>query len=1227
MARDFDTQPEQGGGPAPDQWQGLDQFLGSPEFEKVLRDEFPEDAAEWLDPVTRRRFLTLMGASLTLAGVNGCNPSLKPASQKKVLPYVRKPDAVEPGVPAFFATAVGHDGFGTGVLVKSTEGRPIKVEGNPSHPDSRGSTSVFMQASVLGLYDPDRSRQVLNGGNPSTWDKAKLALTRLVEAARANNGAGFRVLTGTVTSPTLADLLGRLKGQLRDMKWVQYEPAGRDNAVRGTRLALGRYLTPVYDFTKANRILSIDSDYLGARCPGDIKYTTDTMGRRKLRMSHEPGTAGDGVALDALSRIYAVESAPTNTGAVADHRFAVKPSEVESFVRELAKAVGVTGAPAAGPLPDALRAALPAIVKDLQAVAAAPGGGGVAVIAGDGVSAAGHALVHAINAKLGAVGKTVTYHEPVVAGLAGPDADAVADGVGSLKALVADMTAGKVDTLLVLGGNPVYDAPADLGFAKALEKVKTKVHAGLYADETGVLCDWHVPTAHELETWGDVRAFDGTVTIQQPLIAPLHGGHSPLEVVGTLLSVESTDPYGLVQGYWRGQYDAARKGDANARPAFALKDLPGEFEVFWHKAVEKGVIDGTAAPAVSPAPAVTLADEVQKAPAPATNKDQLEIAFRPDPTVHDGRYANNAWLQELPKPLTRLTWDNAALVSPATADRLGCGIDYGGFLRGNFPLSMGTGGEHGRTEAQMVKLTVGGAELKVPVFVVPGMAEGVIALHLGYGRTRAGKVGDGTGFNAYLLRRTDGMWAAGGLEPSKTAVRTGEKFVLACTQGQHAMEGRRPARWGTVADVRGERKDGLTPEDEFNKHKRHAFDFADNPPVAGAERNLIRLNTPGTPEERERLAVQYEGRYVNTLHTAGEHGHAEDEKSAHDRHEHDARIVPLTLIPDITKNKLYRRWGMAIDLGACTGCTACVIACQAENNTAVVGKTEVTRGRIMHWIRVDRYFAVNRADSTAADAKVREKEEGGEHGGTRKMDAESRWEALKKYGAEVTTHFQPLPCMQCEKAPCELVCPVNATAHSADGLNDMVYNRCVGTRYCSNNCPYKVRRFNFLQYANYTQGVSTLVNNPEVTVRTRGVMEKCTYCVQRIRNAEIEAEREHDNPDRPLVRMPTGEVRPLIKDGEVRTACQAACPGRAISFGDLNYDQYQPVKAVKKDGKTEYENAGGRLGFSEVSRWKLEPTNYGLLSELNTMPRTSHLAAVRNPNPELVAAAAASKRA
>jgi MoCo/4Fe-4S cofactor protein with predicted Tat translocation signal len=993
-----------------DYWRSLEELADHEGIRELLQREFPDQASTWMDPVGRREFLKLMGASLALAGLAGCG---SPAPTKeKIVPYVRAPEEMVPGKPLFFATAMTLGGFATGLLVESHEGRPTKIEGNPEHPASLGATDVFAQASILTVYDPDRSQVVTRAGRISTWSAFLGVLSAELETQRLRQGAGLRLLTETVTSPTLASQLKALLTAFPKFRWHQYEPVGPDAARTGARLAFGEYVDSHYRFDRADVILALDADFL-ASGPGCVRYARDFTARRHVRGREA-----------AMNRLYVVESTPSVTGTMADHRLPLRPGRMEEFARALTRGLGVGAGPRTGSgLPDAQARWIAAVVRDLQRHP-----GASVVIAGDQQPPLVHALAHAMNHALENVGHTVIHTDPV-------EVHPV-DHMESLRELVRDMEAGVVDVLVILGGNPVFTAPADMHFAERLAKVGLRVHLSLYEDETSALCHWHVPAAHNLESWSDARAYDGTVTILQPLIAPLYNGKTAHELLAGILGQPDRSGFDILREFWKGQHRGA------------------DFELFWRTALHDGVVAGTSLP---PKRVTVLGDFAGVVPAarrvgggtappPGASSEALEILFRPDPTIFDGRFANNGWLQELPKPLTKLTWDNAALISPATAERLGLSYRVGT-----------TGGEHGRIYADVIELAYRGRRLRAPAWILPGHADDCVTVHLGYGRTRAGRVGTGAGFNAYALRTSEAPWGGPGLGIR----RTGEQYPLACTQFHHSIEGRHLVRAGTI--------------DEYRKNP----DFA-------------RQMEPEAPRD-------------------------------------------LTIYPGFPYEGYA--WGMAIDLNACTGCAACVVACQAENNIPIVGKTEVTRGREMHWIRVDRYY----------------------QGGLENP----------------ATFQQPVLCMHCENAPCELVCPVQATNHSAEGLNDMVYNRCVGTRYCSNNCPYKVRRFNFFQYADFKTPSLKLLNNPNVTVRSRGVMEKCTYCVQRINAAKITTEKE----DRP------------VRDGEILTACQQACPTQAIVFGNINDPE------------------------SRVAKLKADPRNYGLLTDLNTRPRTTYLARLRNPNP------------
>lgn len=963
-------------------WRSLDELAGTEEFRHRLEAEFPERASEWADPVSRRAFVKVMGASLMLAGLAGCR-----APSEKIVPYVRAPEEAIPGKPLFFATAMPMGGFAKGLLVESHLGRPTKAEGNPEHPASLGATDIFGQASVLTLYDPDRSQAVRRAGKTSDWAAFLAALGVAREEAHPRKGAGLRLLTGTVTSPTLADQIKRLLADFPDAKWHQFEPVSRDNVRAGALMAFGENLNTIYRLEQAEVILSLDADFLGSG-PGNLSYTRHFADRR---------LGGPGGA--ALNRLYVVESCPSVTGTMADHRVRRRARDIEPLARKVAQRLGVRGAPAVSSGADDVFAE--AVARDLEKHR-----GSSLVLAGDQQPPSVHALAHVINHALGNENRTAVYTDPVAAN--------PVDQLGSLRELVADMRNGLVEVLIIVGGNPVFTAPRDLAFADHLSRVKLRVHLGLYEDETSTLCHWHIPEAHFLESWSDARAFDGTVSILQPLIAPLYGGKSAHELLAALAGQSSLSSHDAVRGYWQ------KFGGWKS------------FEESWEAALHDGLIPGTALPPKR----VTLRDAFVEQSTPAQKPvSGLEIAFRPDPTVWDGSFANNGWLQELPKPLTKLTWDNAALLSPATAKRLGL------------------------KNEDLIEVRHRGATVRGPVWIMPGHADDSVTVHFGYGRTRAGRVGTGKGFNAYLLRTADEPWYGSGAEIRKT----GDRYPLVSTQHHFSMENRNLVRVGAI--------------DKFRKDPRFAQKMEESP-------------APG-----------------------------------------------LTLYPGFARQGYA--WGMSIDMNACIGCGACTIACQAENSIPVVGKTEAGRGRTMHWIRVDRYY-----EGTPDDPAF---------------------------------YHQPVPCMHCENAPCELVCPVGATVHSSEGLNEMVYNRCVGTRYCSNNCPYKVRRFNFFQFADWTTPSLKAQRNPSVTVRSRGVMEKCTYCVQRINAAKIQAEKE----DR------------KVRDGEIVTACQAVCPAQAIVFGDLS-DPH-----------------------SRVSNLMANPRKYTLLADLNTRPRTAYLARLRNPNSNL----------
>ena len=1032
-------------------WRSLAQLADTPEFRAELERQPALGADEALH-ASRRRFLKTMGASLSLAGLatTGCIR----LPEEKLAPYAHRPENRTPGAPVSYATALEIGGVAQGLLVTSFDGRPIKIEGNPSHPLNRGSADMLAQASVLGLYDPDRSRGVrqrgkdgkprppsppapLPDGEGGSFEASWEQFAKWAKEHFKGDGGDLCVLSEASSSPSLATLRTKFQAKFPKAQWYEYEAVSDDNVRHGTLAAVGQHLLPVLELADARVIVSLDANLFGGGSPMAIKHARDFAAGRKL---HDKNTQKE------MNRLYVIESLHTITGASADHRLARKASEMEAVARELAAALGVEGIEATK---DSMLPLLHAIKTDLE-----DNMGHAVVVAGPRQPAVVHALVAAINHKLGNVGKTVVYY---------PDPQPERPShVEDLEALVTRIQTGEVATLLIFGGNPVYNAPADLKFTAALQKVANSVHLALHEDETSQLCAWHLSQAHYLESWGDARTFNGAVSIVQPLIEPLFEGRSPIEVLSLLVDEKPQTGHDIVRE--------------------TAKSLVGKSftEYRWKKLLAEGLIEGTE---WKPVQIEKLAESAARSSAFRRNSAQTpakagtasaapvkgvhELVFHTD-KVHDGRYANNGWLQELPDPMTRLTWDNAAVMSEKTAQAIRAEQD------------------------ELIELSVEGTKILAPVFFLPGMTEGVIGLALGYGRTAAGSVGNGVGQNVYALRTSENPGWRGGVK----ARATGQFARLATVQDHH------------IVDAVG----------------REAVQ--ERIPELVREVTLAKAFAP--PPEREPSTQLFA---QQTFGGRSESGEDQSHVPAHDFH----------------------RWGMAVDLTACTGCGACVVACQAENNIPVVGKEQVLHGREMHWIRVDRYFR------DTPEAAV----------------------------------CQPVLCMQCENAPCEEVCPVAATTHSQEGLNMMTYNRCVGTRYCSNNCPYKVRRFNFFDYNCGTlkdeyvpnllrEPLSEMLRmqkNPEVTVRIRGVMEKCTYCIQRIEAARIAAKREGDRP---------------LRDGEVRTACQQTCPTGALVFGDLN----DPASRVAKL------QALGRA--------------YGMLDELlNTQPRTRYLARVRNPAPGL----------
>ncbi len=1003
-------------------WRSLAELENTPEFREFVEREFATPL-EQVPPNSpqRRRFLQIMGASLGLAGA-GCR-----WHEDKLVPLTRRPDGMTPGVPKKYATSMEIDGQAVGLHVTSYDGRPIKVDGNPRHPDALGACSVLQQASVLGLYDPDRSDTVKRGGKASSWDEFSKFAKEHFGALRGKGGAGLHVLSERSSSPTLADLRTRFLQAFPQAKWTTYEPGHTSALRKGSELAFGKAYRTLYDFSRARVIVSLDADFVSHLFPRGLANA------RTFSRTRTPDRE--------MSRFYAIESTYTHAGAHADHRLPLPPRQIKALAAYLdaaitpqAKALPELGA--AQPSPDAAflkdpktKKFLDAMVKDLVGSV-----GRSLIVAGPEQPAEVHAIAHRLNALLGNVARTVLYVED-------PMPDDAGEDLAAIKALVAG--ADSVDTLLILGGNPAYATPGDVPFGAALAKIKNSIHLSLYEDETSSSSSWHLPAAHYLESWGDSRGMDGVVSIQQPLIAPLHGGRSALELLDLLLGNDKPDGFELVKRTHQ-------------------QTLPDERAL--RRAIHESMVIGTTGQRVMP--------KLQELPKVALSEAELgaksngyELIVALDPKVHDGRFTNNGWLQELPGMFSKLAWDNCVLV----------------------PMDVAK--EQNLEDGVLVDLSVGGKTIRLPAVVAPGQAPGVLKVTLGYGRTHAGHVGglksaeiEPVGANAYLLVSSED----GYLRSGATIQKIGGGPRLAMVQDLYAID---PiGHEGTAERLHQIVREGTL--EEYREKPEFAKERVHSPP-------LLSMWKPPTP---------YEG----------------------------------------------HKWGMAVDLGKCIGCNACVTACQAENNIPVTGREPVSMGREMFWLRIDRYYKGEPED------------------------------------AEVS--FQPMPCQQCENAPCEQVCPVGATMHSKEGLNDMVYNRCIGTRYCSNNCPYKVRHFNYFNYnldvigiTPYTptedpkMKIKSMVFNPEVTVRSRGVMEKCTFCVQRIQNVKIKAK---------------NEGRP-IADQEIRTACQDTCPTEAIVFGDLN------------DPK------------SLVARLHKQPRAYELLGELNNRPRVQYLARIKNPNPEL----------
>ncbi len=1012
-------------------WRNMAELEDKPEFQEFLDREYPQQNEQRTDPLSRRRFVQLMGASFAFAGVaQGCR-----WEEEKILPLSRRPEGYIPGVAKKYATGFELGGVAAGLLVTCMDGRPIKIEGNPDHPFSGGASTALAQASILNLYDPDRSKSVRRQENgkamAATRKDAVKALRALRDQAIATSGAGMRILTEASSSRAIATLRAKIQEKMPNIQWHEYEPLSRDEEREGNKLAFGTKLRTHYRLDKCDVIATFDAELFG-NSPAALRHA-DHFARKR-----DPDNG-------RLNRLYVIESSYSLTGSVADHRLPMRSELIKPILLGLEKALaggsmGTVGSEVlAEPKVSKFVAELSRDLKKNRSKSV--------VVVGASQPADVHALAARINDSLGNAGSTVFY---------APSEEAQDRGrhVDDAKALAVDMKSGKVAGLLILGGNPAYDMPADLDFGGAMAKVKISMHLSMYEDETSKLSNWHLNRAHYLETWGDSRSYDGTQTVQQPLLEPLYDGMSMAYVLKILAGLEDTSDESLV------------------RQALVPASLTGVLgDKAWRRLVHDGFVPESAAGAarvrLKNLPSMSLTDSQKQGTRMPNGK--LELSFR-DSATYDGRYANNGWLVETPDFITKLAWDNAALVSPATAKDLGI------------------------SNGDMLEISVSDRQLEIVAHVTPGQAAYSLSLPLGWGRKRAGYVGGhedlkikAPGFDTYQLRTTSGFHQVSGA----TVKKTGATYPLAETQDHFAMDeigakavqirAKVQIKTGTLVEYKA-LGEGLVTKD--------------------AHLSIDKI-----------LTRPIEGRAINA--------------SLYDEHEYKGH-----------------KWGMTIDLGKCMGCNSCMLACQAENNVPIVGKEEVMNNREMHWIRIDRFFKGNADDPEMA--------------------------------------FQPVHCQQCEGAPCEVVCPVEATVHSDEGLNDMAYNRCVGTRYCANNCPYKVRRFNYRYWNKDFETarfkVRKLLSNPDVTVRSRGVMEKCTWCVQRIERTRIDAK----NNRRP------------IKDGEIKTACEQACPSHAIRFGDL---------ADKE---------------SVVYKNQELPRAYALLASLNNSPRNAFLARITNPNPALV---------
>ncbi len=1007
-------------------WKSLNELAQNKEYEKFVEREFPENATELNDGVSRKGFLRVMGASIALAGFAACRRPVQ-----KILPYSKQPEDIVPGIPLYYATSMPFQGSLTGLIIENHQGRPTKIEGNDLHPASGGNTNAFHQASILEMYDPDRSRRPLRNGNSSSTED----FYAFASDYFADSNKRIAFISEANSSPTFNGLKEAALDKFNGAKWVTYEPFGEDNAIEGNNIAFGRRLRAHYNYTNADVVVSLDDDFLAPSHPNNVEYAKQITGRRKVTSTE-----------DSMNRIYSVENGYSLTGSFADHRLRIKASDMADFINALAAELSsrINGLNRFSSVNNQFTNTefVTALADDLAEHA-----GRTAVSAGFDHAPEIHAVSAAINTALSNTGTTVNY-------LAVPHFDNQ-DNKAVFASLINEISNGEFDAVVIIGSNPVFTAPADLNFADALSGASEVFHLGTYVDETGKTASWHLGRSHYLEAWGDGYSFGGARSVIQPQIQPLHDSLSEIEFLGAVVNSEKVNGYELVRETFNSYYTR-------------------NFENRWLDILHDGIDTSNG---------FTISNRTIRSvsPAASTSMSGIEVVVKADNSIYDGRFANSGWLQELPDPITKITWDNVALLSPATAETLG--INFDDYL--------------GVANQQIITVAVDGTSVQLPVWIQPGHADDSITIHTGYGREGIGRVADIQSNNSQLF---DSSAVSGGVNvyPVRTsgsllfnaaeASLINETYEIASVQDHHSLEGRDMYRQATL------------------KKYKEKPDYA-------SFKAVHKYAVPGMKEAADL---------------------GEDQ--------------PISLFNEQVAVEGEPQWGMAIDLNSCFGCGVCIIACQSENNIPVIGKREVMRGREMHWIRTDRYYLGDLNDPQVVQ--------------------------------------QPVPCMHCELAPCEQVCPVAATTHSDDGMNQMTYNRCIGTRYCANNCPFKVRRFNFFNYPKeyLTTGedpdIIQMAMNPEVTVRFRGVMEKCTYCVQRVNRAKINT------------KIETGVPKPA--DGTVQTACQQACPADAIYFGDLTDES------------------------SEIVKMKRNERNYLMLEELNVRARTSYIAKLTNPNPALV---------